>query len=171
MDFMLVHCGVHVNVLGHPLLCLECEPAVPLSECTQRHSIGSETALMSASLSGNITMIHHLLHLGANVNSQNQVKRCVFLGCSKSSRCCCHPLQYGRSPLHCACMAGSLDCVELLLDNGARVNCKTIDGVTPLHTASWLGLTAIIQRLMLHGADAQARDNVRLCVPCYLSSG
>lgn len=34
--------------------------------------------------------------------------------------------QFGRTPLHCACKYGSIECVELLLDKQASVNAVTV---------------------------------------------
>jgi len=82
----------------------------------------------------------------------------------------------GETPLHSAlCKAGRpyfLYVIKLLVENGADVNAKTIPGVesgafmrdvrtkgeTPLHRAAAYGDEAMIEYLLDHGADKQARD-------------
>ena len=82
----------------------------------------------------------------------------------------------GETPLHSAlCKAGRpyfLYVIRLLVENGADVNAKTIagketggfmrdvrtKGETPLHRAAAYGDEAIIQYLIDHGADKEARD-------------
>lgn len=82
----------------------------------------------------------------------------------------------GETPLHSAlCKAGRpyfLYILRLLVENGADVNAKTIAGVetgafmrdvrtmgeTPLHRAAAYGDEAMIQYLIDHGADREARD-------------
>lgn len=82
----------------------------------------------------------------------------------------------GETPLHSAlCKAGRpyfLYVIKLLVENGADVNAKTIPGAetgafmrdvrtkgeTPLHRAAAYGDEAMIQYLLDHGADKQARD-------------
>jgi ankyrin repeat protein len=48
--------------------------------------------------------------------------------------------------------------VELLLANGADVNAKDDDGVTPLHYAAWHGYLKMTKMLLKHGADTKAMD-------------
>ena len=82
----------------------------------------------------------------------------------------------GETPLHSAlCKAGRpyfLYVLKLLVENGADVNARTIPGKetgafmrdvrtkgeTPLHRAAAYGDEAMIQYLLDHGADKQARD-------------
>ena len=82
----------------------------------------------------------------------------------------------GETPLHSAlCKAGRpyfLYVIKLLVENGADVNAKTIPGgesgafmrdvrtkgETALHRAAAYGDEAMIQYLLDHGADKQARD-------------
>lgn len=82
----------------------------------------------------------------------------------------------GETPLHSAlCKAGRpyfLYVIKLLVESGADVNAKTIPGgetggfmrdvrtkgETPLHRAAAYGDEAMIEYLLEHGADKQARD-------------
>ncbi|EAX96248.1 hypothetical protein TVAG_205340 [Trichomonas vaginalis G3] len=45
------------------------------------------------------------------------------------------------------------DLIELLLSNGANVNAKNFDGLTPLHLASLLSTKEIVEILISHGAE------------------
>ena len=82
----------------------------------------------------------------------------------------------GETPLHSAlCKAGRpyyLYVLKLLVENAANVNAKTIPGMetgtfmrdvrtkgeTPLHRAAAYGDEAMIEYLLEHGADKEARD-------------
>ncbi len=61
----------------------------------------------------------------------------------------------GNTPLHLAVMAGNMDMIQLLLNNDADVNAKTINGKTPLHLAVDFskGETEIVKLLLGNGAD------------------
>ncbi len=41
----------------------------------------------------------------------------------------------GFTPMHIACQRGSLDCLEILIEQGAEVNCTSANGSTPAHAA------------------------------------
>eukprot|EP01042_Synura_sphagnicola_P036385 gene36385-biopygen3899 len=53
---------------------------------------------------------------------------------------------------------GPASIVELLLNNGADVNCKNKDGETPLNYASMWGHTAIVEMLLDRGASINHRN-------------
>lgn len=66
------------------------------------------------------------------------------------------------SALHYAIEARSLECVKILLENGAHVNekCRVkTTGVTPLHLAAIEDVPDIGKVLIEHKADIAARDN------------
>lgn len=48
--------------------------------------------------------------------------------------------------------------VERLLLNGADVNAKAENGMTPLHQAAWQRSTDIAALLLTHGADMRIED-------------
>jgi len=69
----------------------------------------------------------------------------------------------GRSPLHQACLTGSLDAVEALRLRGADVNVKDYSGNTPLHLAtcsdtSALTHRAIVYYLLNNGSDIKSQN-------------
>ncbi len=53
----------------------------------------------------------------------------------------------------------SLPCVQLLLQHGANINCKSHCGSTPLHLAAAKGYYEIIQHLLEMGAHLEARED------------
>ena len=70
-------------------------------------------------------------------------------------------LDYGEAALHLAAAMG-LNVVQLLVEKGANVNAKNIDGWTPLHTAAYCGRKAVAYFLLFRGAVAVISNNERL---------
>mmetsp|Transcript_22581 Transcript_22581/g.20505 ORF Transcript_22581/g.20505 Transcript_22581/m.20505 type:complete len:295 (-) Transcript_22581:170-1054(-) len=65
----------------------------------------------------------------------------------------------GLTPLHLASKLGQFDIVKLLIDMGADVNAKTLDGNTPLHYAIGYNRFDCAMRLKLSGADDEITNN------------
>lgn len=63
----------------------------------------------------------------------------------------------GVTPLAWAVMLGDVETAALLLERGADVNGRNLDGNTALHGAAFLGQVAGVEFLLTHGADALAR--------------
>jgi ankyrin repeat protein len=64
----------------------------------------------------------------------------------------------GWSLLHGASCYGLDDLIELLCNNGANINIRTVDGdMTPLHIAAELYRSSIVSQLVERGADVNAR--------------
>lgn len=61
-----------------------------------------------------------------------------------------------HTALHCACSWGHLECVRMLLDNGADFEAKDNQSNTPLARASQWGRHEIVQILLAKGANANA---------------
>ena len=119
-------------------------------------SINLNSELLNASFFGHWKVCDFLIENGADVN-------CTVPGT-------------GETPLHGALSKAGrpyyLFTVRLLLENGADVNAKTIAGSetdsfmrdirnrgeTPLHRAAAYADAAIIEILLEHGADREARD-------------
>ena len=65
-----------------------------------------------------------------------------------------------RTPLHIACYR--LHAIaRTLIEAGTDVNAKDIHGRTPLHEAAEAGRTDIVQLLLDHGADVNARASIQ----------
>uniref|UniRef100_A0A8C2X8W9 Ankyrin repeat and SOCS box containing 5a n=1 Tax=Cyclopterus lumpus TaxID=8103 RepID=A0A8C2X8W9_CYCLU len=62
----------------------------------------------------------------------------------------------GFTPLFNACTAGSVACTEILLENGAKPQSKSLD--SPLHAAAEKDCTAVAKLLLDFGADINARN-------------
>ena len=119
-------------------------------------SIDLDQELGHASFFGHWKVVDFLISHGANVNWRVP--------------------ETGETPLHNALTKAGrpyfLNVIKLLVDNGVDVNATTIPGresgafmrdvrtkgETPLHRAAAYGDEAMIQYLLDHGADKQARD-------------
>ena len=83
---------------------------------------------------------------------------------SSSIVCPSHPItHHGTSPcfvvpnlgLHNAAISGNLGLAKYALDHGQPVN-SAVDGVLPLHAASYAGSNVVVQLLIEYGADVNA---------------
>ncbi len=63
------------------------------------------------------------------------------------------------TPLHFACHAGQKDIVELLLDKGANLEAKTLNGATPLMRAVESSKPELVQFLIDRGGKVQDTNN------------
>ncbi|XP_055277536.1 ankyrin repeat and SOCS box protein 10 isoform X3 [Moschus berezovskii] len=99
---------------------------------------GGRTALHEACAAGHAACVHVLLVAGADPNI---------------------PDQDGRHPLHLCGGAGSLECADLLLRFGAKVDGRSEEEEeTPLHVAARLGHVELADLLLRRGACPDARD-------------
>jgi len=57
----------------------------------------------------------------------------------------------GETPLHRAAAFGDEEAIQLLLDAGATIDAKDMNGETPLSWASWYGRSVPILRKLLYG--------------------
>uniref|UniRef100_A0A8I3WEX4 Ankyrin repeat and SOCS box protein 10 n=1 Tax=Callithrix jacchus TaxID=9483 RepID=A0A8I3WEX4_CALJA len=99
---------------------------------------GGRTALHEACAAGHSACVHVLLVAGADPNIADQDGK--------------HPLHLCRGP-------GTLECAELLLRFGARVDGRSEEEEeTPLHVAARLGHVELADLLLRRGACPDARD-------------
>ncbi|HMQ06884.1 MAG TPA: ankyrin repeat domain-containing protein [Saprospiraceae bacterium] len=96
------------------------------------------TLLGFASFFGHLPIVNLLLKLGANPNIASK-----------------NPLKV--APIHSACAISDIDIAKLLIEFGADVNTKQIQGVTPLHSAAHNGHTNLTILLLENGADVNAK--------------
>jgi hypothetical protein len=85
----------------------------------------------------------------------NAVSRLLTAGADPNAR----GPQLGSTPLTAAALLGHTRTVTALLDGGADVNGRNIDGGTPLHAAAFLGRADAAEVLLRRGADAAARNS------------
>ena len=120
-------------------------------ELLNSFSMDGFTVLGLASFFGHLSLVKLLLDKGAdpNIPSNNPFK---------------------VTPLHSACAISSIPIAELLLEHGADVNAKQMQGVTPLHSAAHHGQTQMVKLLIDKGADINAKmDNGQ--TPLSMASG
>ena len=67
----------------------------------------------------------------------------------------------GETPLHWACLRGSLKIVRILLQNGADINAKDKDFNTPLHFAAEGGKKSIVKFLLSCTNTIEFKNNQR----------
>ncbi|KAJ6682813.1 ANKYRIN REPEAT FAMILY PROTEIN [Salix koriyanagi] len=128
---------VHAARQGHTatakyLLDQGADPSIP-------SDLGA-TALHHSSGIGNTELMEYLLSKGAEHHANPNSKT-----------------EDDVTPLLSAVAAGSLACLELLVQAGAAVN-VTAGGATPLHVAADLGSPEILNRLLEAGADCNVTD-------------
>ncbi|MBY0468658.1 MAG: ankyrin repeat domain-containing protein [Burkholderiaceae bacterium] len=97
-----------------------------------------ETALMMASLRGQVALVQRLLQRGAAVNRP------------------------GWSPLHYAAAAPDDAPMKLLLARGAAVDARAPNGTTPLMLAADSGSSACVDLLLAAGARADLKNDLGL---------
>ena len=76
----------------------------------------------------------------------------------------------GDTPLHRAARSGTHSIIDILVNQGARVNRPNGDGSTPLHVAAEHGHTSVADRLIANGAEVNKRD-FRGRTPLYRAAG
>jgi ankyrin repeat protein len=65
----------------------------------------------------------------------------------------------GETPLHRAAAFGEVETIQMLLDAGAVIDVKDVNGDTPLGWASWYGRPNPILRLLLYGGFRIRAEN------------
>lgn len=66
-----------------------------------------------------------------------------------------------NTPLHVATRVGFIECVNYLIENGARINDKDCEGDTPIHDAIRLARPKVVRSLILHGANMSMKNMVK----------
>ena len=70
-----------------------------------------------------------------------------------------HQDLYRMTALHYAAWKGTTEMVDLLLKNGADLNCKDNEDWTALHLAAGYGTTEMVDLLVKNGADLNCKKN------------
>ncbi|TYK18432.1 ankyrin-1 [Cucumis melo var. makuwa] len=126
------------------------------------------TALHHSAGIGNIELLNFLLSRGPDVNSQSDAGTPLIWAAGHAQQEAVKLLLEHHAnpnaetddditPLLSAVAAGSLACLDLLIQAGAKVNI-TAGGATPLHIAADSGNLEIINSLLQAGADPNATD-------------
>lgn len=64
----------------------------------------------------------------------------------------------GQTPLHMAADKDSVDCIMILLKNGANINAADNEGTTPLHAAVIRGSVDVTKTLLENGGNPDLKD-------------
>ena len=135
------------------------------------------TALMVASRSGRVEVARRLHEAGAEVDAQTRAGNTALMyasaGCQletiqflvRSGAAVTHANNHGETALIWAIPANwegdtpacAVDCINELITAGARVNERSRDGSTPLHTAISRGQSSVVRLLLRRGADPNLR--------------
>ncbi len=102
-----------------------------------KRAIADSGTLVDAIRRGDAPAVRARLEAGANANAVDATM--------------------GVTPLAWAVMLGDAETAALLLDRGADVNGRNVDGNTPLHGAAFLGRVAMVDLLLEKGADVLSR--------------
>ena len=107
--------------------------------------------LMLLALSGQAAEIHTAAHAGDLVRIEALCEQDPAQATSIDDRNC--------TPLHFAADGGHLAVVTFLLDHGADLESRDVDGDTPLHWAAVAGKNDVCRLLLDRGADLDARNH------------
>ncbi|XP_022143155.1 ankyrin-1 [Momordica charantia] len=156
---------IHAARQGHT------DTAIYLIESGANPAIASDlgaTALHHSAGIGNIELLKFLLSKDPDVNSQSDAGTPLIWAAGHAQQEALKLLLEHRAnpnaetddditPLLSAVAAGSLACLDLLIQAGAKVNVSA-GGATPLHIAADSGNLEIINSLLQAGADPNATD-------------
>ncbi|KAH9699174.1 ankyrin repeat family protein [Citrus sinensis] len=118
------------------------------------------TALHHSAGIGNIELLTYLLSKGAEVDSESDAGTPLIWAAGHGQQEAVKPnaeTEDNITPLLSAVAAGSLTCLDLLIQAGANANIVA-GGATPLHIAADIGSTEIIKCLLKAGADPNVTD-------------
>ncbi|XP_043921870.1 ankyrin repeat and SOCS box protein 4 isoform X2 [Protopterus annectens] len=68
----------------------------------------------------------------------------------------------GKTPLHVACVMGSVDCITLLLNHGAKINSFSLSGHAPLHFCTTKEMLPCAKLLLSRGANLNVHTDDNL---------
>ncbi|XP_035720387.1 transient receptor potential channel pyrexia-like isoform X1 [Vespa mandarinia] len=131
-------------------------------------------AILTASLSGNVSCLEHLIRKGVDVNCENPTNHYTSLHFAASGKSrettvllldsgaklnTCAYEEIVEPVLHCAIRANALDVVKVLLERGASVVEKNHLGETPLHVACFVQSIPCVELLLtVPGSNINAVD-------------
>ena len=127
-----------------------------------------------ASLLGALTTVKMLVEAGADVRATDAERRtclihAAYFGHTDAVRYLVslpevdlnHQDTKNYTPLHYAVQEKHADVVQVLIDAGADIETKNVDGRSPLHVASISGELTTVTKLVKAGADVRATEDDR----------
>lgn len=136
-------------------------------------SQSSSAPLHQACRASDVGMARHLLHVGAQVDLQDAHNATPIMYAARYGSLSLIQLVLSHSPnLNLCFMVGisviywallphrdeSAAIITMLLEAGADVNIRMVDGRTPLHYAALTGLNDVVEVLLSFDADASLKD-------------
>ena len=130
------------------------------------------TPLLCAARFGTLEVVQVLIEAGADIHSTGHNGTTVLHMAARSNEPGLIPYLLGAgagchldsklvgslsTPLMVACSVGSATAVERLLEAGAEVGARTVEGGTALQFASYTGRLHVVELLLAAGADARLR--------------
>ena len=109
---------------------------------TPLHDAVRNSSLLRKSDNDGIEMVEYFLSKGVDVNAGGD----PAIGLETTA-------------LHYAAMTGSKEIVELLIENGAKVDARSQNGETPLFRTAIGGAVEAAKVLLINGADVNARND------------
>jgi ankyrin repeat protein len=105
------------------------------AELVHAHDTDGSTPLHCATWKGHLETVAFLLTAGANVNAHNSNDH------------------WGTTPLHAAAHANQAAIAKLLIEHGAEVNSKDLNGKTPMHHTTFHKARAVAKLLESYDAS------------------
>jgi ankyrin repeat protein len=115
----------------------EAPPNVEVGENQTTIEVGTD--LLGASISGNLNAVKRQIAFGADLDQRTTDGQ-------------------NNTPLILAATFGNEKVANALMDAGADVNLKKIDGSTALHAAAFMGHSGIVRALLENGAEPNIRN-------------
>jgi ankyrin repeat protein len=141
---------------------------------------GAMVDLSTAAFLGDITFFEDYLAQGNNINSwegSTPLKIAILYGCKQikvlhflidqGADIDAEQHTFDGTALHLAAKCGNQNAIILLLQAGAKINSRDINGQTPLHRGVYSRCRSIVELLIQQGADIEAQDyqrNSSLCI-------
>lgn len=123
------------TLLGDPVLARAIHDQDKVRLLLERGArVADRTVVLAAGLPGSLPMLERLLRGGGRLDVDVA----------------------GFTPLMAAAYCGDLECVQFLLERGAKVDARTPAGLTALIEATLSGNVAIVEELLARGADPNA---------------
>ena len=164
MSIRLMLAGMMPLVLVYALGFTQAEPPYA--------AVVDKTSLHELARIGDITTMQELLADGANANGRlaGAISPLHIAAYYDHSEMAGLLVKYGGNvharrdkwswtPLHVAVQREAVATVEVLIESGADINSRDMDGWTPLHVAAEQGHFETVKLLLEHGASINARDD------------